>query len=363
MMKTIRILLMEDNPGDARLIRELLNESEGFAYELSWADRLNKGLELLREDRADVVLLDLSMPDSRAEETLARVREMSRSMPVIINTGLLDEEAAAQAVRGGAQDYLVKGRYGPETLVRSIRYAIERKRLEEELRELNRDLSAFAHTLSHDLKVPLSNAYGYALTLRERSGNKLNDEERKWCDIVVRSIERMDGLMKGMLEYAGLDKGPGAIREVALEEMVKAVLEELRVAGALEGIDVEVAGELPLVTGYPQRFYQVLANLISNAAKFMGDSPHPRIEVGIRKMDGERAVYVKDTGMGIRREEQENIFSPLARTDEACDVPGQGLGLAIARRAVENWGGRIWVESELGQGATFLFTLPKMGIE
>jgi two-component system sensor histidine kinase/response regulator len=364
MREMIRVLLIEDNPGDARLIREFLNEAEGFVYELTWADQLNKGIELLKEEGADVVLLDLSMPDSRADETLSRLREIARSLPVIINTGLHDEEAAAQAARGGAQDYLVKGRYGPETLVRSIRYAIERNRMEVELRELNRDLSAFAHTLSHDLRAPLGNAYGYLMLLRERCEKEFDSEEQDWCNTVVKSLERMDGLIKAMLEYTRADREVAPAREADLAEMIGTILEELEETGALQGVEIAVERELPTVVPvFPVRLRQVLTNLISNAARFMGGNPRPRICIGTREVNGEPAMYIEDNGMGIRREEWEKVFEPLGRSDDACEIPGHGLGLAICKRAVESWGGRIWVESEPGQGSTFFFTLPKMGIE
>ncbi len=133
----VKILLVEDNAGDARLIREALAEDRRAAYELTWVERLNQGIEKLNAGEFDLVLLDLALPDSRGLETLGRLRASAPAAPVVVLTGLDDEEAAYAAVRDGAQDYLVKGRLDGYSLVRSVRYARERARLLARLRELS----------------------------------------------------------------------------------------------------------------------------------------------------------------------------------------------------------------------------------
>ena len=133
--KPINVLLIEDNPGDAQLIREQLNEESGVLFHVESCDRLSRGSERLSEGVIDVVLLDLSLPDSHGFETLTKMKEHVFQVPIIVLTGLDDENMAVRAVGTGAQDYLVKGRVDGNLLVRSIRYAIERKRIEEALRE------------------------------------------------------------------------------------------------------------------------------------------------------------------------------------------------------------------------------------
>lgn len=132
--KSIRVLLIEDNPGDVRLIREALVEARGGDFDLVWVDRLSEGLEHLAAGGADVVLLDLGLPDSLGLETLGRVCDQRLGLPIIVLTGMDDEELAMEAVQSGAQDYLFKGRVDGNLLGRSIRYAIERHRMLEELR-------------------------------------------------------------------------------------------------------------------------------------------------------------------------------------------------------------------------------------
>ena len=154
----IRALLVEDNPGDARLIREMLRDAgAGLAsVELTWVDRLSAGLEHLSEHTADIVLLDLSLPDSRGLETFAAVHSAAPETPIVVLSGLDDEDLAVTAVHEGAQDYLVKGQVDGGTLLRAMRYAIERQRLEAVRRDLERQRDEFFSSISHDLRTPVA---------------------------------------------------------------------------------------------------------------------------------------------------------------------------------------------------------------
>lgn len=131
----ISILHIEDNPADAALVRELLDEAKEFSGTVHPAGLLSLGLEILTGNGVDIILLDLNLPDSAGTVTFQAVKESARDTPVIIMTGLNDEEAAIHAVREGAQDYLVKGEVEANLLVRSIRYAIEREKLSSALRQ------------------------------------------------------------------------------------------------------------------------------------------------------------------------------------------------------------------------------------
>ena len=127
----MKTLLVEDNPADARLIREMLKDSPAGAFQLQHAARLDAALERLRREKFDVVLLDLGLPDSQGMNTLKLVQETHHGLPIAVLTGLDDQTFAVEALRAGAQDYLVKGRFDGDLLVRSIRYAVERKRASE----------------------------------------------------------------------------------------------------------------------------------------------------------------------------------------------------------------------------------------
>src|ERR1700676_4867654 len=129
--RSARVLLIEDNPGDARLVREMLGEEKGNAFSVECADRLGTGLNRLTQGNIDAVLLDLTLPDSGGIETFARTRHESPEVPIVVLTGLDDETLASQAVEQGAQDYLVKGRVSGDVLGRSIRQAIGRKKADQ----------------------------------------------------------------------------------------------------------------------------------------------------------------------------------------------------------------------------------------
>lgn len=136
---TLDILLVEDNPGDARLIREMLQEAEGVDCAIDWVPRLSEALEKLGRSRHDLVLLDLGLPDSRGLETFTQAYAHAPQIPFVVLSGLQDETVALNAVREGAQDYLVKGQTDSSMLLRAIRHATERKRIEEELRLANEE--------------------------------------------------------------------------------------------------------------------------------------------------------------------------------------------------------------------------------
>jgi phosphoserine phosphatase RsbU/P len=157
---TIRTLLIEDNPGDARLIREMLRDAGRstslITIDVSVADRLSSGLEHLREYGADLVLLDLSLPDSSGLATFDSLHAAAPSTPVVVLSGLADENVAVTAVHHGAQDYLVKGQVDGGALLRSMRYAIERQRLEAARVELERQRDEFFSSVSHDLRTPVA---------------------------------------------------------------------------------------------------------------------------------------------------------------------------------------------------------------
>lgn len=135
--KQIKVLLIEDNPGDVRLMQEFLKDVKGVSFSLQHTDRLEAGLTQIARERVDVILLDLSLPDSHGIDTFLKAQAQAQGIPIVVLTGLYDEAFAVRAVHEGAQDYLVKGQAGADVLVRSIRYAIERQRIEEELRRSN----------------------------------------------------------------------------------------------------------------------------------------------------------------------------------------------------------------------------------
>ena len=231
--KPINVLLVEDNSGDVRLIREMLADKEAALFAVTCAGRLSTGLEHLSEETPDVVLLDLSLPDSKRLDTFVRMQRHAPQVPVVVLTGLDDEEMGIQAVWEGAQDYLVKGEVDGHLLVRSVRYAIARKRCEEALRESARRLASVETlrqtlvTLSHYINNAINAITGNAelCQLGEVSTDQLTEVcfcEAKRISAVIAALGRMVEKMDlRTADYVGLQDAVFDIEEElnhALEE-------------------------------------------------------------------------------------------------------------------------------------------------
>jgi len=233
----------------------------------------------------------------------------------------------------------------------------EKKRLEEELRMRNEELEAFAHSVSHDLQGTLTSIDGFSQTALRAFSNGDRRGERESLDYIIRAARRMEMYIEALLQYAKAGFEEKAPVRVDIEEILMEVLTDLEEHITRKGAGVAVKEELPEVMANPVKLHQVFLNLVDNALKHMGNPPDPRIEIGAAKESHELVVYVRDNGVGIPAEKQDAVFSPLERLANT-GASGIGIGLSTVKRAVESWGGRIWLESTPGQGAIFFFTIP-----
>ena len=389
-------MLVEDNPDDALLIDAALTETQYGRFKLRHAIRLSEGLDVLSQGEIDVVLLDLSLPDSHGPETFAKVHLESPDVPIIVLTGLNDETVASQAVRQGAQDYLVKNQVDGPLLSRSIRYALERqslladlvgytrelsrinselesevaerKRAEdalvvkaEELARSNTELEQFAYVASHDLQEPLRMVSSFVGFLANDYQEKLDEQSSKHIGFIIDGTNRMKALVDDLLMYSRVGSQRKDPVAADCNDVVDVVVRDLQ--SLITNTNAKVTRDhLPQVYGDGTQFGQLFQNLVGNGIKFCGDRP-PLVHVSARE-DGEKWVFrVQDHGIGIESRYFDSIFQMFQRLHHRTEYPGTGIGLAMCKKIVEGHGGQLWVESELGKGSTFLFTLPKTPLQ
>jgi signal transduction histidine kinase len=363
-LNRIRALLIEDNPGDARLIREMLREAGAghAAVDLRHADRLGVGLEQLSGGNVDVVLLDLSLPDSQGMATFEVVHGAAPGVPIVVLSGLDDESVAVRAVQEGAQDYLVKGRVDGGTILRSMRYAIERQRLEAARRDLERQRDEFFSSVSHDLRTPVAAIKAAISVVLANEPANLPAPLHRLLGNIDMAADELATLIEDLLEIARLQAGRIELWRTDLDvrDVVKRAARAVEPLLDLRGQRLELSlPDTPVEASVDaERLGRVLRNLLGNAQKYGREGGV--IGVSLDDRDAEVCLSVTDDGPGIPPEEHERIFERFYRVKDSSSVGpvGSGLGLAIARGLVDLHGGRLWVESTPGHGSTFFVRLP-----
>ena len=234
----------------------------------------------------------------------------------------------------------------------------ERENLIQDLEAKNQELEQFTYTVSHDLKAPIITIKGFLGFLGADA--QAGDKERIEADIqrINEATDRMHELLTDLLELSRIGRKMNAPEMISFESLVNEVIEIMNGRLRERGVEVIVKGEFQKVYGDRQRLLEVVQNLMDNAAKFMGDQLHPLIEIGQdgREENGNATFFVRDNGIGIAPEFHERVFGLFNRLNPG--IEGTGIGLALVKRIVEFHGGRVWIQSEAGSGATFYFTLP-----
>ncbi len=231
------------------------------------------------------------------------------------------------------------------------------QRQAEELARSNADLEQFAYIASHDLQEPLRVIAGYINLIEERYGDNLGSEAREFLGIATDASHRMRTLISGLLDYSRLESQGSRFGGVDCNASLANALADLEVS--IRETRADVSSEtLPRIYGDAVQISQLMENLIANAIKFRQDDAAPKIRVSCQRNDDMWRISVSDNGVGIRSRYQDRIFGMFKRAHKRSKYTGTGIGLAICSKIVERHGGTIWVESEVGEGSTFHFTLP-----
>ena len=376
-IQDIHLLLIEDNPGDARLVREVLRETPEI--DIHTVDRISLGVEYLTSHQTDVVLLDLGLPDSQGLDSLRAVYDAAPNGPIVVLTGHDDEEIGRTAIRQGAQDYLVKPILSGRILSRILHFAVERKRAEEEERkhsaqliEKNEELRAMtqqlwqaaklatmgelAASIAHELNNPLATVSMRAESLL----TKTQQDSPMWRElkIIEQEVERMTILIANLLQFSR--RSQPQISTVDICEEIEKALELIYYHLRKRNIVIwrEFVKVAPRIHADRQQLRQLFLNLFTNASDAMPRGGTLTVRVTAPPESKQVIIEVADTGTGISPEILPKVVEPFYTTKPEGE--GTGLGLAICRRIVQEHNGTFDITSEgiPGKGTTARISLP-----
>lgn len=372
-MSPKHVLIVEDSLTAGTALRLALL-GEGIS-DATLVASIEAAKDHLRERDCDLVVLDLLLPDASGLDGLRAIRELAPEVAIVILTGTDDRALAMQALKEGAQDYLIKGEVGT-MLLRTLSYAMQRNQTLQTIEAMSKQLHAaneelvranelkdqFVGMVAHDLRSPLGVILGMSRLLRKRADDRLDARELDLLERIGRASGDMLRLVDDLLDLSSIESGALRLvpREIDVSALVSAHLAMSRELASQKHIEIEFHDATHPVTAIldPQRYEQVLDNLIGNAIKYS----HPKTAVVVRlELESDAFVTtVRDRGQGIPEDEQTKLFLPFARTS-ATPTGGEkstGLGLTIVRKIVEGHGGTIGVESKVGEGSSFAVRLP-----
>jgi signal transduction histidine kinase len=371
MLDTLRLLLIEDNPGDARLTKSALSRLPPPIPQVTHMTSVQAAVANLADNQYDVILTDLDLSDSERLETCSTICEASRGTPVVVLTGSHDDTLGMEAIQLGAQDYLVKGNFHIAELWRVLHHARQRQQSLRALNQANRDLQTtiaqvrslekmreeLVHMIIHDLRSPvfIMRLYleGFLRDATDEVPAQLKDDIAKTYDLSGELVEMVSSILD--VHRMESEQMPMSVTSCELHVLIAEAVE--RVAGAagrnqivLEGGDFQVPCDGSLVR-------RTVANLVSNALRF---SPEGKpVKIAVTDRDRCVEISVRDEGRGIPLQSQERIFQKFGSLESGNKAYSTGLGLPFCKIVAEMHGGEIGVRSQPEEGSTFWFTLPK----
>lgn len=229
----------------------------------------------------------------------------------------------------------------------------------KELEKKTKKLQSFVYTVSHDLQTPLMSIRGFSDTIREEFEDELDENGLHYLERVQANVKKMNNFIDDLLELSKVTRKEVETEEVDSEEVAREIVSDLSSKLEEKNISVEIDDKLPVVNFERNRLYQIFSNLVSNACKYIGDQENPEIQIGKEERIASWVLWVRDNGIGIKEENQDNVFELFDR-EKRVNEDGTGVGLALVKRVIEKYDGDIWVESEEGEGSQFFVKIPKV---
>ena len=395
MKDELNILLVEDNEGDERLIRELLGEQHLIRFNVDLASSLKESESKIPENKFDIILLDLGLPDSNGLETLFKFKALFPELAtIIILTGLNDTEVGLKAVNSGAQDYIIKGHVDSDKLLKSIIYSYERSRLNNELKSqiearklaekeilklnseleqrildrtaqlkiVNLELEAFSHSVSHDLRAPLRHINGFAEILKEEYYDQLPEKAKNYLDTISDSAKKMNILIDDLIKLSRTNRIELKKSMLKMNQVLDDALSEVQPLLENRKVDINIS-TLPEIIGDYNLLRLVWVNLLDNAIKYTRPRKKAVINIDYKEEKEEFIFCIHDNGVGFDMNYAQKLFGAFQRLHSTDEFEGTGIGLSNVRRIISRHSGRTWAEAELDKGASFYFSLPKKAVD
>ncbi len=370
----LKVLLVADDLSVIQQIRRLLAETDvaqkqSPAYEVLHSEQLATAVTYLETITFDLILLAVGLADGPAR--LAAIQVNGGDTPVIVVGEMADD--GRWAIRQGAHDSLARPLLTPPLLERAINLALARQQvagetvhyrqqvenMREKAAELevrNIALDEFAHTMAHQVQGLLSQMVGYASYLEMQYGHQMDDEFATVVSRIVQSGHKMNNVISELLLLASIRGGDVILEPLNMQRVVAEAVKRLRYQIEQSQVEIRLPDSWPVALGYGPWIEEAWVNYMSNGIKYGGD--RPCLELGSNLLpNGMVRFWVKDNGMGIPEIDQKLLFKPHTRLGPK-QVRGEGLGLSIVRRVVAKCGGKVGVESHVGYGSLFWFSLP-----
>ncbi|HDN26452.1 MAG TPA: hybrid sensor histidine kinase/response regulator [Thioploca sp.] len=358
------LLIVDDVHTNLKLLMNFLRDLD---FTVQVAQDGEDALEQVAYAMPDLILLDVMMPGIDGFETCRRLKanEETRNIPIIFMTALSETVDKVKGFEIGAVDYITKPVQQEEVLARvtaHLTLSQQQKMLENqtiELQQQNNELEAFAHTVAHDLKNPLNAVYGLTGLLIDDLDDLSKPKVLKHLSTIEQASLKMANIIDALLLLASARNEEVQMKTINMVEVVAGVQQRLeQMIGQYQG-QIITPTTWPIAQGYAPWIEEVWANYLSNGLKYGGTPPH--LELGATPDEtGYIRFWVHDNGPGLDLEKQNHLFVPFSRISQAR-IEGHGLGLSIVQRIVEKCGGQVGIDSQVGHGSTFYFTLPVMG--